>query len=245
MSYLLNQKNQRIAYKRIRGKSPGLVFIHGLNSDMSGLKAIRIEKYARKNQLAFIRFDCRGHGNSFGSFENFTISDWKKDLLDIIDNLTNGPQILIGSSLGGWLMILAAKSRSKKIVGLIGLATAPDFGKALFKNLNIKNKNEIKQKGLTRYIGPSGTSHILTKNFFVQAEKNNILEKSFKFKKPIILFHGTKDSVVDINMPKKIMEITTGDNVQIIYLKSSDHRLSKLSDLIAIDNGINNIRALL
>ena len=73
MSYLLNKKNQRIAYKRIAGKSPGLVFIHGLNSDMNGLKAVTIEKYAKKNKLAFIRFDCRGHGDSFGSFENFTI----------------------------------------------------------------------------------------------------------------------------------------------------------------------------
>ena len=245
MSYLLNKKNQRIAYKRIYGKSPGLVFIHGLNSNMNGLKAIKVEKYAKKNKLAFIRFDCRGHGDSFGNLENFTISDWKKDVLDIIDNLTKGPQILIGSSLGGWLMILAAKSRSKKIVGLIGLAAAPDFGKALFRSLNTKNKKQIKQNGLTKYVGASGTSYILTNNFFVEAEKNNILEKSFNFKKPIILFHGTKDNVVDINIPKKIMEITTGNNIQVVYLKLSDHRLSTPSDLIAIENGINNIRALL
>jgi len=244
MSYLLNKKKQKIAYKRIKGRSPGLVFIHGLNSDMNGLKAIRVEKYARKNKLAFIRFDFRGHGNSFGSFENFTISDWKKDLLDIIDNLTKGPQILIGSSMGGWLMILAAKSRPKKIVGLMGLAAAIDFGKDLFENLNTKNKKEIKQKGITRYTS-SGFSYLLTNNFFVQAEKNKILEKSFKFKKPIILLHGTKDGVVGINMPKKIMEVASGDNVQVIYLKSSDHRLSSPSDLISIDNGINNIRALL
>jgi len=244
MSYLLNKKKQKIAYKRIKGRSPGLVFIHGLNSDMNGLKAIRVEKYARKNKLAFIRFDCRGHGNSFGNFENFTISDWKKDLLDIIDNLTKGPQILIGSSMGGWLMILAAKSRPKKIVGLMGLAAAIDFGKDLFENLNTKNKKEIKQKGITRYTS-SGFSYLLTNNFFVQAEKNKILEKSFKFKKPIILLHGTKDDVVGINMPKKIMEVSSGDNVQVIYLKSSDHRLSSPSDLISIDNGINNIRALL
>jgi alpha-beta hydrolase superfamily lysophospholipase len=244
MSYLLNKKKQKIAYKRIKGRSPGLVFIHGLNSDMNGLKAIRVEKYARKNKLAFIRFDCRGHGNSFGNFENFTISDWKKDLLDIIDNLTKGPQILIGSSMGGWLMILAAKSRPKKIVGLMGLAAAIDFGKDLFENLNTKNKKEIKQKGITRYTS-SGFSYLLTNNFFVQAEKNKILEKSFKFKKPIILLHGTKDGVVGINMPKKIMEVASGDNVQVIYLKSSDHRLSSPSDLISIDNGINNIRALL
>ena len=244
MSYLLNKKKQKIAYKRIKGRSPGLVFIHGLNSDMNGLKAIRVEKYARKNKLAFIRFDCRGHGNSFGNFENFTISDWKKDLLDIIDNLTKGPQILIGSSMGGWLMILAAKSRPKKIVGLMGLAAAIDFGKDLFENLNTKNKKEIKQKGITRYTS-SGFSYLLTNNFFVQAEKNKILEKSFKFKKPIILLYGTKDGVVGINMPKKIMEVASGDNVQVIYLKSSDHRLSSPSDLISIDNGINNIRALL
>jgi len=88
MGYLLNKQKHKIAYKRIIGKSPGLVFIHGLNSDMNGLKAISAEKYARKNKLAFIRFDCRGHGNSFGNFEDFTISDWKKDLLDVIDNLT-------------------------------------------------------------------------------------------------------------------------------------------------------------
>ena len=245
MSYLINKKNQKIAYKMIKGGGPGIVFVHGLKSDMNGLKALSIEKYAKKNYLSFLRFDFRGNGKSDGKFEDFSISEWKDDLILIIDKLTKGPQILIGSSLGGWLMILAAKARSKKIVGLIGLAAAPDFGKALFENLNTKNKKEIKQKGLTKYIGSSGTSHILTNNFFVHAEKNNILHKSFEFKKPIILFHGTKDSVVDINIPKKLMGITTGDNVQVIYLKSSDHRLSTLSDLIAIENGINNIRALL
>ena len=101
MSYFINKKNQKIAYKRIKGKSPGIVFIHGLNSNMEGKKAIFIEKYAKINKLSFIRFDCRGHGKSSGNFEDFTISDWKKDLFDIIDNLTKGPQILIGSSMGG------------------------------------------------------------------------------------------------------------------------------------------------
>jgi len=146
--------------------------------------------------------------------------------------------------MGGWLMILAAKSRAKKIVGLIGLAAATDFGKNLFNNLSAKNKKEIKQKGITRYISFE-FSYFLTSNFFAEAKKNNILNKPFKFKKPLILLHGTKDDVVDINMPKKIMEITTGNNVQIIYLKSSDHRLSLPSDLITINNGINSIRALL
>ena len=115
MSYLINKKNQKIAYKMSKGRSPGIIFIHGLNSNMNGLKALSIEKYAKKNKLSFVRFDFRGNGKSDGKFENFTISEWKEDLIYIIDSLTKGPQILIGSSLGGWLMTLAAKARPKKI----------------------------------------------------------------------------------------------------------------------------------
>ena len=166
MSYLINKKNQKIAYKSTKGSSIGIIFIHGLNSDMSGLKAITIEKYAKKNNYSFIRFDCRGHGKSSGKFEDFTISDWKEDLLTIIDNLTNGPQILIGSSMGGWLMTLAAKARPKRICGLIGLATAADFGKDLHKNLSPKNKIELNKKGFTKY-SSYGFSYTLTKKFFL------------------------------------------------------------------------------
>ena len=242
MSYLINSKNQKIAYMATKGKSPTIIFKHGLNSSMNGLKAINIEKYAKKNKLAFIRFDCRGHGKSYGKFENFTISDWKEDLLNIIDNLTKGPLILIGSSMGGWLMTIACKIRVKRIIGLIGLAAAPDFGKNLYKNLSNKNKNEIKTRGITKYTS-YGFSYFLRSRFFTDAKKNNILTKPFRFKKPFILIHGMKDEIVDINMPKKIMKITTGNNIKIIYLKSSDHRLSKPNDVLIINNAIDNIRS--
>jgi len=241
MSYLINNKNQKIAYKMIRGESPGIIFIHGLNSDMNGLKALSIEKYAKKNKLSFIRFDCRGNGKSEGKFEDFTISDWKKDLIYIIDALTKGPQILIGSSLGGWLMILAAKARPKKIAGLIGLAATTDFGKNFYNNLNKKNKNEIKKNGITK-ISSSGFSYFLKSKFFTEAKKNNILTKPFKYKKPFILIHGLKDGIVSHDMPKKIMNNTTGNDVRIIYLKSSDHRLSKPKDLMTINNALDGIR---
>ncbi|SVD93667.1 uncharacterized protein METZ01_LOCUS446521, partial [marine metagenome] len=158
MSYLINKKNQKIAYKMIKGRSPGIIFIHGLKSDMNGKKALSIEKYAKKNKLSFIRFDCRGNGKSDGKFEDFTISDWKQDILTVIDNLTKGPQILIGSSMGGWLMTLAAKARPKKIAGLIGLAAAADFGKNFYNNLSKKNKKEIKKNGITK-ISSNGLSY--------------------------------------------------------------------------------------
>ena len=241
MSYFINKKNQKIAYKRIKGKSPGIVFIHGLNSNMEGKKAIFIEKYAKKNKLSFIRFDCRGHGKSSGNFEDFTISDWKKDLFDIIDNLTKGPQILIGSSMGGWLMLLAAKSKKRKISALIGLAAAADFGKDLFNSLSIKNKQDIKTKGITKYTY-KGFAYYLTKEFFIHCTKNKILNKKINFNKPVILIHGNKDNIVKDTMPIKIMKKLSSKNVQIKFLKSSDHSLSSSADLINIKNSLDNIR---
>ena len=244
MSYFINKKNQKIAYKRIKGKSPGIVFIHGLNSDMEGKKAIFIEKYAKKNKLSFIRFDCRGHGKSSGNFEDFTISDWKKDLFDIIDNLTKGPQILIGSSMGGWLMLLAAKSKKRKISALIGLAAAADFGKDLFNSLSIKNKQDIKTKGITKYTY-KGFAYYLTKEFFIHCTKNKILNKKINFNKPVILIHGNNDNIVKDTMPIKIMKKLSSKNVQIKFLKSSDHSLSSSADLINIENSLDNIRVLI
>ena len=244
MSYFINKKNQKIAYKRIKGKSPGIVFIHGLNSDMEGKKAIFVEKYAKKNKLSFIRFDCRGHGKSSGNFEDFTISDWKKDLFDIIDNLTRGPQILVGSSMGGWLMLLAAKSKKRKISALIGLAAAADFGKDLFNNLSTKNKHDIKTKGITKYTY-KGFAYYLTKEFFIHCTKNKILNKKINFKKPVILIHGNKDNIVKDTMPIKIMKKLSSKNVQIKFLKSSDHSLSSSADLINIKNSLDNIRELI
>ena len=170
MAFFINNFNQKIAYKYTKGGNPGIIFVHGLNSDMEGLKAITVEKYAKKNNLSFLRFDCRGHGKSFGKFENFTISDWKKDLIDLLDNITKGPQIMIGSSMGGWLMMLAAKARQKKVCGLLGLATATDFGKSMYSGLSIKSKKEIKIKGFTRIKGYD-FSYILTNNFFIDAKK--------------------------------------------------------------------------
>ena len=244
MSYFINKKNQKIAYKRIKGKSPGIVFIHGLNSNMEGKKAIFIEKYAKINKLSFIRFDCRGHGKSSGNFEDFTISDWKKDLFDIIDNLTKGPQILIGSSMGGWLMLLAAKSKKRKISALIGLAAAADFGKDLFNSLSIKNKENIKIKGITKYTY-KGFAYYLTKEFFKHCTKNKILNKKINFNKPVILIHGNKDNIVKDTMPIKIMKKLSSKNVQIKFLKSSDHSLSSSADLINIKNSLDNIRELI
>jgi pimeloyl-ACP methyl ester carboxylesterase len=243
MSFYKNKQNHKIAYKSLKGRGLGIIFIHGLNSDMNGTKALTVEKYARKNNLNFIRFDCRGHGKSHGRFEEFTISDWRKDLLNIIDYVARGPQILIGSSMGGWLMMLAAKARPQRIKGMIGLAAAPDFGKDLYNSLNKKNKKEITTKGITKY-SSYGFSYYLTKKFFIESEKNRVLKNSFRFTKPLVLIHGLKDNVVEEDVPRKILKKVTGKNINIIYLKESDHRLSSKTDLKMITQSIDYIQNL-
>ena len=240
MSYFINNLNQKIAYKYIKGKSPGIVFIHGLNSDMEGTKAISIEKFAKKRGLSYLRFDCRGHGKSHGKFEEFTISDWKKDLIDILDSITKGPQILIGSSMGGWLMMLAARARKSRVAGLIGLAAAPDFTKYLFAELPKKVRNEINKRGISK-VKQWKYSYTFTKKFFQEGKKNFVLNDNFLFNKPVILIHGLKDKDVAPQINQKILKKTSSKNIQIRYLKNSDHSLSSKQDLKIIYNAIDNI----
>ena len=244
MSYFVNNLNQKIAYKFFKGKSPGIIFIHGLNSDMGGTKAISIEKFAKQRGLSYLRFDCRGHGKSHGKFEEFTISDWKRDLIDVLDNITKGPQILIGSSMGGWLMMLVARTRKSRVAGLIGLAPAPDFTKTLFAELPKKIRNEINKHGISK-VKKWKYNYIFTKKFFQEGKKNFVINNKFLFNKPVILIHGLKDKNVSPQISEKILKKISSNKVQIRYLKNSDHRLSSKHDLKVIYNAIDNILSLI
>ncbi len=240
MPYFINKKKERIHYKSINGAGPGIIFVHGLNSDMSGQKALSLERFAKINKLRFIRFECRGHGKSDGKFEDFTISDWKRDLIDIIDNIAKGPQILVGSSMGGWLMFLAAKMRSSRIVGLVGLAAAPDYIDNFYKKLSIKKKQELNKKGIIKY-SSYDFSYLIKKKYIVDGRKNKILNKEFKWNKPLILIQGLKDNVVTPDVPEKIVKKVKGNQIQIKLLKNSDHRLSEPFDLKVLNESIQSI----
>ena len=240
MTYFINKKKEKIHYKSLKGKFPGIIFIHGLNSDMSGQKALYIERYAKKNKLQFIRFDCRGHGKSTGKFEDFTISDWKRDLIDIIDNVAKGPQILVGSSMGGWLMFLAAKARSSRIAGMVGLAAAPDYIDGFYNDLPAKKKQDLKIKGVINY-SSYGFSYLIKKKYIVDGRKNKILNKEFKWNKPLILIQGLKDNVVKPDVPEKIIRKVKGNQILIKLLKNSDHRLSESFDLKVISESIDAV----
>src|SRR5215813_5184248 len=116
-----------IAYNRLFGASPGIVFLSGFRSDMSGAKALFLEDYCRRRGLAYVRFDYFGHGASSGDVTAGTVGRWAEDAIAVLDSLTEGPQILVGSSMGGWIMLLAARARPERVHAVVGIAAAPDF----------------------------------------------------------------------------------------------------------------------
>ena len=240
MHYLINKKNQKIAYNKVNGRKPGIIFIHGYNSNMDGKKAKEIERFAKKEKISFIRFDLRGHGKSDGNFEDLVISDWKQDVLDIIDHKTSGQQIIIGSSMGGWLMLLAAKFRKNRIKGLIAIAPAPDFTKDIYSGLTKKRKEKIKKYGLLK-LKKWNFNYVFTKRLFTDGKKNFVVKNKLNYKRKIILIHGLKDDVVSIESSFKIMEKISGKNIILKIIKDGDHQLSSKNHIKVILQSIKEI----
>nr|XP_054360143.1 palmitoyl-protein thioesterase ABHD10, mitochondrial isoform X2 [Mirounga angustirostris] len=148
VSFLSRPDLPNLAYKKLKGKSPGVIFIPGYISNMNGTKALAIEEFCKSLGHAYIRFDYSGVGNSDGNLQECTVGRWRKDVLSIIDDLAEGPQILVGSSLGGWLMFHAAIARPQKVVALIGVAAAVDGLVTQFGQLPVEVKKEVEMKGV-------------------------------------------------------------------------------------------------
>ncbi|MDR3325909.1 MAG: alpha/beta hydrolase [Rhodospirillaceae bacterium] len=230
-----------IAYNKLNGENPGIVFIHGFKSNKNSEKALAIENFCANHNKAFIRFDMSGHGESAGNFEDGTISSWTNDVIDVLDSLTSGPQILIGSSMGGWLMLLATLARCNRIAGLFGLAAAPDFTEELiFNSFNEKQKETLLRKN---YIMIKNCSEaLLVSNKLIKdGRKHLILQKQINITCPIRLIHGQKDNDVPWNTALRLQERLVSDDVEVILIKSSDHHLNKPDDIVLIKEVLDSL----
>jgi len=154
MNYLQLQNGIKLAYHRTEGTSPGIIFLSGFRSDMTGTKATALEAWAMAQGRAFLRFDYSGHGQSSGEFEKGTIGSWTQAALAVFDELTQGPQILVGSSMGGWMALLLALARPERVAGLVTVAAAPDFTtRLIWEQLTPQQKQIMAEKGV--YYAPS------------------------------------------------------------------------------------------
>ena len=224
---------QKLAFSQVIGdkkgkKSPGVVFLSGLKSDKEGTKAIYLSKWAEKNKRDFLRFDYRGHGASSGRFEDMSISDWLEDTKNIIIELTSGPQILVGSSLGGWISILFAKSYPKKVAGIIGIAAAPDFtAKYTDNNLSKQQRQELKNtRKLSFHSEYFEQPLIITQKLIEDGNKHLVLNQEQTIKCPVRLFHGSLDNDVPLSTSIEILNRLNSDDMRLQIIKGIDHRFS-------------------
>lgn len=234
-SHLNISKNEYIAYHKTNGKknTPGIVFLGGFMSDMTGTKATALEQWAQKNNQSYIRFDYFGHGQSSGKFTDGTISIWKHNVLTVIDTLTEGPQIIVGSSMGGWLMLLAARERPEKTAAIIGIASAPDFTKNLMwdKMTNEQQKELTTNGSIDLPSDYSDEPYPTTLELIEDGKKHLLLDSAIEITCPVQLIHGMKDDDVPYTLSVALAEKLTSQNVQTHLIKKSDHRMSSDDDI--------------
>lgn len=221
------ENNSYIAYKKLSGKRASIVFFGGFASNMDGTKATAIYKFCQENGIACVLFNYFGHGNSSGDFADYTISDWQENCARVISELTRDKQIIIGSSMGGWLMLLTALQFPEKIAALIGISSAPDFTEDLiFQQLSSKQKEELSSKGVIDFTSGHCTYKI-TKNLIEDGRKNLLLnKKTVDINCPVRLLHSISDKDVpyqtSLNLAEKIKSI----DVEVHLIKSAEHNMS-------------------
>ncbi|RMH38764.1 MAG: alpha/beta hydrolase [Alphaproteobacteria bacterium] len=225
--YLATAAGRRIAYDRTAGRGPGVVFLGGFRSDKEGTKALFLEDWARKTGRAFLRFDYSGHGQSSGAFEEGAIGDWLEDALAVIEAVTEGPQVLVGSSMGGWIALLVAKARPELVAGLVGIAAAPDFTETLWQSLDEKTQASVQASG--RLEQPSEYSdepYVFTRRLFEDGRRHLVLEGPLPLPFPVRLLQGTADADVPTAVALRLLDHAEGPDIRLTLVKGADHRFS-------------------
>jgi pimeloyl-ACP methyl ester carboxylesterase len=220
----------RLACRHRKGRGPTLVFLPGYRSDMEGGKATALDAWAEAQGRAMLRFDYAGCGLSGGDFETQTLHGWRGDVLAMIDEVAGeGPVVLVGSSMGGWLMLLAALARPDRVAGLVGIAAAPDFTDWGFSQ---EAKIRILDEGRLEAPSPYGDAPtVTTRAFWESGEALRLLHAPVDIRCPVRLLHGQEDKEVSWTRSLELMKLIRSADVQTVIVKDGDHRLSRDSDL--------------
>lgn len=229
----------RIAYRFRKGRSPTLVFLPGYASDMDGTKALALDAFAAQRGLAMLRFDYSGTGSSEGRFEDGTLGGWLDEVLHVIDNLTNGPVILVGSSMGGWLALLAAELKPGQVAGLVGIAAAPDFTGWGFTDAQ---KRRLRNEGRLEEPNPYGPDPFVTTfGFWQSGEAMRMLHRPVAVDCPVRLVHGNADNEVPVTVALETMRQLRSGDVQLTVVKGGGHRLSEPHEIGAIIGAVESL----
>jgi pimeloyl-ACP methyl ester carboxylesterase len=222
-----------IAYRSTPGKGPGVMFLTGFRSDMTGGKALAVEALCRAQGRAFVRFDYTGHGLSSGAFVDGTIGRWAQDATLVLDRATAGPQVLVGSSMGGWIALLLARARRERIAGLVGIAAAPDFTEDLVHDvLDAEAKARLARDG--QIVMPSAYDPepcVITRRLIEEGRDHLLLRAPIPIDVSVRLIHGMEDHDVPWQTALAIADRIASRDVEITLIKGGRHRLSEPEDL--------------
>ncbi len=244
MPSYLETNSRRIAYHKTEGTGVGVVFLGGFKSDMEGTKAVYLQEWARANGRPFLRFDYSGHGKSSGDFVDGCIGDWATDAMEAIGALTEGPQVLVGSSMGGWMSLLVCRAMPAKVCGLVGIAAAPDFTEdSMWANFDADQRRAILEDG--RLELPSDYSdepYIITKKLIEDGRNQLVLRTPLSLPFPVRFLQGTADVDVDRSVALRLLDHVSGEDVRLTFVKGANHSFSSPECLTMITDAIDQIR---
>ncbi len=225
---LTTPQGRQIAYHQTHGAGPGVVFLGGFKSDMTGTKAFHLEDWANARGQAFLRFDYSGHGSSSGDFLDGAIGDWFEDAAAVITALTAGPQVLVGSSMGGWIALLLARAMPNRVAGLVGIAAAPDFTEdSMWAGFSLEQRDMLMTQGQVALPSEYSDAHyIITRRLIDEGRGHLVLRDPLPLPFPVRLLQGTADADVPPSVALRLLDHASGPDIHLTLVKGVDHRFS-------------------
>lgn len=243
--YLETQQGRRIAFNQTTGRGPGVVFLGGFKSDMGGTKALALQDWAARRGRGFLRFDYSGHGESSGDFLDGCIGDWAEDAVAAVSALTTGPQVLVGSSMGGWISLLVARALPGRVAGLVSIAAAPDFTEdSMWNGFTPAQRDEMAATGRVEL--PSDYSdgpYVITRRLIEDGRQRLVLRSPLDFPFPVRLLQGTADADVPVSVALRLLDHATGPDIRLMLVKEADHRFSTPDCLVMIETALDEVLA--
>ena len=240
--FLTTAQGRKLAYYKTEGVGPTVVFLGGLKSDMEGTKAIHLEAWCRARGQSFLRFDYSGHGESSERFEDGCIGDWHEDTLAAVDALTEGPLVIVGSSMGGWQALLLAKARAERIKGMVTIAAAPDFTEdGYWANFTDAQKETLETVGQVELPSDYMEPYIITKRMIEDGREQLVLRDALPLPFPVRFLQGTEDTAVTRETALRLLDHAEGDDLRLTLVKGADHRFSDEACLALIEQAVEDV----
>lgn len=240
--FLTTAQGRKLAYHKTEGVGPTVVFLGGLKSDMEGTKAIHLEDWCRARGQSFLRFDYSGHGESSERFEDGCIGDWHEDTLAAVDALTEGPLVIVGSSMGGWQALLLAKARAERIKGMVTIAAAPDFTEdGYWANFTDAQKVTLENVGQVELPSDYMEPYIITKRMIEDGREQLVLRDTLPLPFPVRFLQGTEDTAVTRETALLLLDHAEGDDLRLTLVKGADHRFSDEPCLALIEQAVEDV----